>query len=210
MLPFTTEEFFAVFARYNTAIWPAQILAASLGLAAVLLLLRSGPTVSQVISAILATFWLFTGVGYHWLFFAPINPMAHGFALLFLAQSVLLLVHGVARQAITYQSTAGWQGGVGWMLIVYGLVLYPLIGLAGAHPYPQTPLFGVAPCPTIIFALGVLLMSNAAWPLFVIPLMWSAIGGSAAVLLAVPQDYGLILAGFLAALTLCKRGAHAM
>ena len=32
MLPFTTEEFFAVFARYNTAIWPAQIGAVALHL----------------------------------------------------------------------------------------------------------------------------------------------------------------------------------
>ncbi len=210
MLPFTTEEFFAVFARYNKAIWPTQILAAALGLAAVLLLLRSCPTTSQVVSAILATFWLFTGVGYHWPFFAPINPIAHEFALLFLPQSAFLLVHGVARQAITYQSMAGWQGGVGWVLIVYALVLYPLIGLAGAHPYPQTLLFGIAPCPTTIFTLGVLLMGNAGWPLFVIPLMWSAIGGSAAVLLAVPQGYGLILAGLLAALTLYKRRANSI
>jgi hypothetical protein len=34
MLPFTTEEFFAVFARYNIVIWPAQIGAEALGLVA--------------------------------------------------------------------------------------------------------------------------------------------------------------------------------
>jgi hypothetical protein len=63
----------------------------------------------------------------------------------------------------------------------------------------MTPLFGVAPCPTTIFTLGMLLLSNASWRLFVIPLFWSAVGGSAALLLAVPQDYGLILAGAIAA-----------
>jgi Family of unknown function (DUF6064) len=84
------------------------------------------------------------------------------------------------------------------LLIAYGLVIYPLIGLLGAHPYPATPLFGVAPCPTVIFTLGCLLLSNAGWSYFVVPLLWSAIGGSAAVLLAVPQDYGLVLAGVLA------------
>jgi hypothetical protein len=41
MLPFTTEEFFAVFARYNIVIWPAQIGAEALGLVALILLLRS-------------------------------------------------------------------------------------------------------------------------------------------------------------------------
>jgi hypothetical protein len=42
VLPFTTEEFFEVFARYNAAIWPAQIGAAGLGLLALILLLRQG------------------------------------------------------------------------------------------------------------------------------------------------------------------------
>ena len=58
-------------------------------------------------------------------------------------------------------------------------------------------MFGVAPCPTVIFTLALLLLSNARWRLVFIPLLWSAVGGSAAVLLAVPQDYGLILAGAL-------------
>ena len=69
----------------------------------------------------------------------------------------------------------------------------------------MTPVFGVAPCPTTIFTLGMLLPSNAAWPLFVIPLVWSVIGGSAAVLLVVPQDYGLILDGAIAAMLIITR-----
>jgi hypothetical protein len=81
--------------------------------------------------------------------------------------------------------------------MAYALVVHPLIGLFGPHPYPATPLFGVAPCPTVIFTLALLLLSNARWRLVFIPLLWSAVGGSAAVLLAVPQDYGLILAGAL-------------
>jgi hypothetical protein len=81
--------------------------------------------------------------------------------------------------------------------MAYALVVYPLIGLFGPHPYPATPLFGVAPYPTVIFTLALLLLSNARWRLVFIPLLWSAVGGSAAVLLAVPQDYRLILAGAL-------------
>ena len=38
-LPFTIEQFFAVFAAYNAAIWPAQIAAYGLGLAVVGMLL---------------------------------------------------------------------------------------------------------------------------------------------------------------------------
>lgn len=32
MLPFTPDRFFEVFAGYNAAIWPAQVLAESLGI----------------------------------------------------------------------------------------------------------------------------------------------------------------------------------
>ena len=199
MLPFTTEEFFEVFARYNAAIWPAQIGAAALGLVALILLFRSGPVASRVISLILAAFWLLMGIGYHLLFFTRINTLAYAFGLLFVAQAALLLVDGVIRRQIAFGAEPGWRGWLAWSLIAYGLVIYPLIGLFGSHPYPMTPLFGVAPCPTTIFTLGLLLLSNASWRLFVIPLVWSVIGGSAAVLLAVPQDYGLILAGAIAA-----------
>jgi len=198
MLPFTTEEFFAVFARYNTAIWPAQIGAEALGLAALILLFRSGPLASRVICLILAAFWLLMGTGYHLLFFTRINTLAYAFGLLFVAQAALLFVEGMIRRQITFRAEADWRTCLAWALIGYALVIYPLIGLLGSHPYPMTPLFGVAPCPTTIFTLGLLLLSNASWRLFVIPLVWSVVGGSAAVLLAVPQDYGLILAGAIA------------
>lgn len=198
MLPFTTEEFFAVFARYNTAIWPAQIGAVALGLAALILLFRPGPLASRVICLILAAFWLLMGTGYHLLFFTRINTLAYAFGLLFVAQAALLFVEGMIRRQITFRAEADWRTCLAWALIGYALVIYPLIGLFGSHPYPMTPLFGVAPCPTTIFTLGLLLLSNASWRLFVIPLVWSVVGGSAAVLLAVPQDYGLILTGAIA------------
>ena len=196
MLPFTTDQFFEVFARYNAAIWPVQLVAAALGIVALVLLLRSGAWTNRAIALILAAFWLLMGIGYHLLFFTRINALAYVFAFLFVTQAGLFLVDGLTRR-LTFQLTGGWSGRVAWTLMAYALVVYPLIGLFGPHPYPATPLFGVAPCPTVIFTLALLLLSNARWRLVFIPLLWSAVGGSAAVLLAVPQDYGLILAGAL-------------
>ena len=195
MLPFTTEEFFEVFARYNAALWPAQIGATGLGLVALALVLRPSSAANRAISLILAVFWLLMGIGYQLLFFAPVNTLAYAFGLVFVLQAILLALDGVIRSHIAFGAERGWRGWVAWALIAYALVIYPLVGLVGSHPYPRTPLFGVAPCPTTIFTLGLLLLSNASPRLFAIPLVWSAIGGSAAVLLAVPQDYGLILAG---------------
>ena len=60
------------------------------------------------------------------------------------------------------------------------------------------PTFGV-PCPTTLLTLGILSIANGRGSglLLAIPVLWAAIGGSAAFLLGVPQDLGLIVAALL-------------
>jgi hypothetical protein len=56
-------------------------------------------------------------------------------------------------------------------------------------------MFGV-PCPTTIFTAGILMLARPRiWPLSVIPVLWSAIGGSAAFLFGVAADLVLPIAG---------------
>ena len=62
MLPFTHEEFIAVFRVYNTAIWPAQVVAYLVGATVVLLLMHPTPWADRNIAAILGLMWLWTGL----------------------------------------------------------------------------------------------------------------------------------------------------
>jgi len=76
-LPFTQDQFFAVFAAYNEAIWPAQVVAYLAGVAGVAVVLAPGaPFKSTVVSGVLAAMWLWTGIAYHWFHFAAINNAA--------------------------------------------------------------------------------------------------------------------------------------
>ena len=87
MLPFTTEQFLAVFRSYNEAIWPAQIVAYLLaGLAVVALYGRSARS-DRIIAAALAIMWAWTGIAYHLAFFATINKAAYVFSVLFIIQA---------------------------------------------------------------------------------------------------------------------------
>ena len=63
---------------------------------------------------------------------------------------------------------------------------YPGAAIVLGLSYPRSPTFGV-PCPTAILTAGLLLLvpTREARRLGVIPLAWSAIGGSAAFLLDV-------------------------
>ncbi|MBX3493524.1 MAG: hypothetical protein KF899_11225 [Parvibaculum sp.] len=201
MLPFSKDEFFGVFATYNPAIFPAQVLAYLLGLLVVAILLRRPDRHGAVVvSFVLSLMWIWTGIAYHWLYFAAINPLAQVFAVLFVAQGLLVAASEIGGHGLNFGVRGGIRGFAGWTFIVYAAVIYPVIGFAAGHAYPAMPMFGVTPCPVTIFTLGVLILASPAPRyLFVIPVLWSLVGGSAALLLDVPQDWFLLLSGITAA-----------
>lgn len=201
MLPFTVEQFFNVFRAYNGGLWPAIPVAYALGGAVLWAIVSRWVFAARLSAVALAPMWLWTGVAYHIAYFAEINPLAFLFGGLFVAEAILLVVFGAGRRPITFGAT-GLQAVAGWGLIVYTVIAYPLIGLLSGHPLAELPQFGVAPCPVTLFTFGVLLLARppVPWVLLVVPIVWSLIGGSAAFLLHVPQDWMLPLSGVVALL----------
>lgn len=208
-LPFDARQFFDVFARYNTAVWPAQLALLLVGLVAVLLAVRPRAGSDRAIGVILGGLWLWMGAVYHLAFFRRINPAATLFGLVFLAEGLLLLTLGGLRRRLRFAWTPTAAGGLGAALVSYAVVLYPVLGYALGHRYPAAPTFGL-PCPTTILTLGLLAWAARPphWSVLVIPLLWSAVGASAAVQLRVWEDIGLPVAGGLVlALALTQRRA---
>jgi hypothetical protein len=200
MLPFTPDQFLSVFARYNHAIWPAQIGAYLLGGVAVVLLFWKPRAGDRVIAGVLAAMWLWTAIFYHALFFAGINKAAYLFAALFVVQGGYFFYEGCYRGRIHFSQGSGFLAWLGLAFTAYAAILYPLIGMMSGHPYPAMPMFGVTPCPVTIFTFGMLLATAPplSRSLLVIPFVWSLIGGSAAILLHVPQDWLLLVSGLIA------------
>jgi uncharacterized protein DUF6064 len=200
MLPFTVEQFIAVFKAYNNAIWPAQIGAYLLGGLAVIFLFIESNRSDRIIAVILATMWAWTGLVYHLVFFAAINRAAYAFGAMYIVEAGALAYAGI-RDRISFGFRSDAIGWVALTLMVYAAVLYPLIGVvAGASPF-ELPMFGVTPCPLTIFTLGLLLLTRSPpdFLLLLVPVLWSLIGGSAAILLRVPQDWPLLASGVLTA-----------
>src|SRR5689334_7212478 len=87
MLPFTREQFLAVFAEYNRGVWPAQVIAYAIGFVIVALIGRRSARHDRWIAAALALMWGWTGVAYHVLYFVRINKLALVFGALFAAEA---------------------------------------------------------------------------------------------------------------------------
>jgi hypothetical protein len=147
---------------------------------------------SQLASAVLAVLWLWGGVAYHATYFTSINPVAWGFAALFVGEFGLLAWYGLVQRRLSFGTATGLARGLGIGLAFYALA-YPALNVLAGHTYPASPTFGV-PCPTAIFTLGLFLTTANRPPIavVVVPVLWALIGGSAALVLGVATDYALL------------------
>jgi len=197
VLPFSREQFLAVFVVYNQSVWPAQVLAYLLRLLMVALIIWPSTQRSRLVAAGLAAMWLRTGAAYHGMHFTTISAAAWGFAALFLVQGLLFIEAGVLRGRIAFGRAKGWTGWMGWVLVAYASIVYPLLGQILGHGYPEMPMFGITPCPVTLFTFGLFLLTTEPIQrrLLVIPVVWSLIGGQAALLLGMTQDWLLFFSG---------------
>lgn len=206
--PFTADEFFRVFAAYNTAVWPVQILLVSAAVSCLILAFRPEPWAGKVIATVLAALWIWMALAYHWAFFTEINPAARLFGAVFLLEAALLLWVGFRTRHVRFDPRQAPYGVLGAILITYALVAYPLVGIALGHRYPAQPTFGL-PCPTTIFTVGMLIWvkPRVPWGPLIVPVVWSGIGMSAVFYFGVLEDAMLPIATISATvLILIKNG----
>ncbi len=199
MVLFTVEQFFGVFAAYNTAVWPAQIVLLVLALAVLRLADVPSARAPWLPAVLLGVLWLWGGGVYHLAFFTRVNPAARLFGGAFLLQGALLIRAGFSSRGLRFRSQRPSRHVLGWALAGYALLLYPILGLAFGEAYPAFPTFG-APCPTTIFTLALLVWGRDPVPLhlLVVPGLWAVVATAAATSLGVFQDLALPVAALLA------------
>ena len=201
MLPFTHQQFMFVFSVYNGAIWPLQPIVHAAGLVMLAFLVWPTPGRDRAGGGLLAALWIWTGLVYQIGFFSRINPIALAFGAGFVVQGVLLL-EAALRGKLRFATSTRLRLATGWALFAYSLFVYPLIGIANGASYFDLPAFGLTPCPVTLATVGMLLLARSPVPgrLYVIPVAWALVGGSAAALLRMPQDGPLLLAPVLLAI----------
>jgi Family of unknown function (DUF6064) len=190
-IPFTIEQFFQVFEKYNQAIYPIQFGLILVAAVVIFLAASRKPSRNKIISGLLGLLWLWTGIVYHLIFFTKISSPAYLFGMLFICQGLLFLYEGVARNRLSFRASRRFDGILGAVFIAYALVIYPLIGYGLGRIFPSTPTFG-----TTIFTFGLLLWTDRkiSLSLLIIPVLWSIVGTSAALSFGVKEDFGLLVA----------------
>jgi hypothetical protein len=208
-LLFSPHTYYRLFELYNAAIWPAQILALALGLA-ILVLLRAGfAGRDRIVAAVLAAAWLWVAEAYLLERYDTINWAARYFAIGFAIEALLLVNVGLILGQLRFRPTADAASRVGVLIFLFALLAQPLVGLLVGRPWTQLETFGIAPDPTAIGTLGLLLAARgwASRLLMVIPLVWCLITGLTLWTMASPDALVVPVAALLALLLAAWRAA---
>jgi hypothetical protein len=186
-LLFSARTYYRLFERYNTEVWPAQILALAIASGLVALLLRATVRNARVAAALLAACWLWVGWAFHLERYATINWAARYFAAAFVIEALLLLWMGVVRGRLLFAAdVVKRRAGLG--LLLFALFVQPLLGPLFGRPWLQMELFGLAPDPTVAATLGLLLASaRASWVLLPVPVLWCLVSGATLWMMGAPE-----------------------
>ncbi len=180
LLLFSPRTYYRMLERHNEAVWPVQILTLGLGLGISGLLRHSTHRQGRIISAIVAVLWAWVGWSFLQQRYATINWAATYFAWLFAIEVLLLVWIGVIKGRLRYRVNRDAAGRLGAALFILTLAFYPMLARLAGRPWHQAEIFGIAPDPTVLASLGLLLLveERPRWQLLVIPTLWCSITGA--------------------------------
>lgn len=182
-LMFSPRIYWRLFESLNEAWWPLQWVAMGVAGAWLVWRVRAGRRgldgrLLRGAFAFVAICWAFTAWAFLFERFVPIFWAATYAVAAFGVQAAGLLVP--ALKGGIDLSSRGWRVRSGIALATWAVLVHPWIGLAFGHPWQQAGFFGLAPDPTVLATLALLLLAEPSTTaarrglrlLWIVPLAW--------------------------------------
>ena len=209
-LLFSADTYYRLFELYNEAVWPAHVLVVAVSVLAIFLVFRPRPWSGRVLFLALGVCWLWVAWGYHITHFSTINWVASYYAVGFAIEGILLLLNGGFSKDLQVMPAATVSSRIGLGLIGFGLVIQPFIGPLSGRPWAQVEIAGLAPDPTVVLTLGlVLLASRSRWMLMPIPLCWCLISWATLWTMGQVESWMMLGAAIITLVAVWRRQRHA-
>jgi hypothetical protein len=205
-LLFSPRTYYRMLERHNQSVWPIHVLMLLLGVMLATLLRRSPRWQGRVIVFTLAVLWIWMTWTFLWQRYAAINWGVTYLVPLLAVEVLLLLWIGVVRQKSSFRLRADMIGALGGGLFLTGLLVYPLLAPLLGRGWSTSEVFGVAPDPTVIGTLGLLLMDEGRprGLLLLVPLLWCAFSAATLWAMRAPEAWILLLTLLLTAIAVAR------
>ncbi|MEH2530175.1 uncharacterized membrane protein (DUF485 family) [Bradyrhizobium sp. AZCC 1588] len=188
-LLFSPRVYWRMFETHNAALWPLHVVTLAAGLLIILLIAWRPGVFARWISLILAILWIFVGWSFLWNRYATVNWAAAYVAPAFAVEAGLLLILSL-RDGLAFdrRGPVAWTG---YLLLASGIAGQPLLAPLQGRGLASSEVFGIAPDPTAIATLGVLLLARGRlvpW-LLPIPVLWCLLSGMTLRTMGEPQAW---------------------
>lgn len=177
-LLFSPRTYWRMLELQNAALWPLHLAMVVAGVAVVLLVRRRPDGANLWVGGVLGVSWAFVAWSFLLDRYTAINWAIAYVVPAFFLQAVLLLAAAVLPRGLTFDRRDP-IGRAGLLLSLAGLLLYPCLPLAFSRPWTHAETFGIAPDPTVIVTLGLLLAGRGPLlaALLPVPLLWCLLSG---------------------------------
>ena len=188
-----------MFELHNAALWPLHLLTLVAGLVIILLIAWRRGSSARWVALVLAISWIFVGWSFLWNRYAAINWAAAYIAPAFAVEGIFLLIVSL-RDGLAFdrRGLAGWTG---YLILGFALAGQPWLAPLRGRGWASSEVFGIAPDPTAMATLGVLLLARGRLlPLLLpIPVLWCLLSGLTLQTMGEPQAWAPYAALVLAA-----------
>lgn len=209
------ETLLELFTRYNHDLWPAHVFAYLVAVPLIWAIVAPSSTLlKRIPGLILGGLLVWLGMVFQALYATDISrTLGSAYAALFVVGGLSMMRAGLRGRLMLSDRPGRISRLVGVTAIVYALLVYPMLGYAFGHGWPEAPLFGMAPCPTVIAVFGVLALSHPSpRHLWILPITWTLLATGPAVQRGVWEDVGMVVFGagaLVAAVLDARSGRHA-
>lgn len=195
-LLFAPRTYWRLFELYNAAIVPMQAVGLIVGAGLVRVSLRPTRLRLRVALGVLSVAWLWVGIAFLWRHYATINWAAPWLAVALVVQAMLLAVAGLALRSRAETGSVAAASSHATSLVTFAVAIWPLVGSLDARSWTGWEFFGVAPDPTAIGTLGLLLLLPRAprCVLAVVPAAWCVVSAATLWAMGAWQSGAMVIA----------------
>jgi len=169
---FTQTAYYRQFELYNQAIWPLHILAIIFALLILYALWKKPVWAGRLLALLLVVSWLWVASAFLYQRFFQIHVVADWYAFGFVLQAGLITWYGVIRNRFTLLVSNRLRIKMASALLFVAFIFYPFIAFITGRSWMQFEMFALAPDPTVLATLAILLFYKVPIVLYAIPLIW--------------------------------------
>lgn len=169
---FSEAIYYRQFELYNQAIWPLHIVAILFALSVLYALCKRPVWVGRIVASVLVVSWLWVAVAFLYSWFYQIHVVANWYAFGFILQAGLVCWFGFIKNRFNELVTSRLRINVGSGLLFVAIFLYPFIAWMSGRSWLQFEMFALAPDPTVLATIAILVLLKVPRGLYVIPALW--------------------------------------